>query len=522
MREGTADLLVIGGGIVGAGVAREAARRGLRTGLLERGDFASGTSGKTSRLIHGGLRYLQDYRVGLVRLALRERDRLLENAPALVHPLPFVIPAYSGRRPRALALRFGLFLYDLLSTKKLPRRVWLRPQAAVQREPGLGGKNLAGAGVYYDAWTDDARFVLAVVQDAGGAGAAVANYVEVTELIRDGKRVAGVRMVDRLGGDGADFRAKVVVNATGVRLDSLRSPRPVPTIRPTKGVHIFLPRAKVGNRHALALTTKKDGRLVFVLPWGDLTLVGTTDTDFHGDPDRVVPDQQDVLYLLEATNEAFPGAMVGIEDVVSAYAGLRPLVRRGTDGSSESEISREHEIFLDSDGLISVAGGKFTTHRAMAEEIVDLVETRLARRSDSRTQNAPLGPPTEPLEDFMALGIEEASALHLQGRYSVAQVGQRLEASGARNRIVDGRPNIWAEVDIAVREEMALTLSDVLVRRLGLFYEAADQALAVAPDVAARMAGMLGWDSTRTSDEVAAYGALVASHRAFRVNTSPS
>jgi glycerol-3-phosphate dehydrogenase len=522
LRERATDLLVIGGGIVGAGVAREAARRGLQTGLLERGDFASGTSGKTSRLIHGGLRYLQDYRVRLVRQALRERDRLLENAPALVHPLPFVIPAYSGRRPRAAALRFGLFLYDLLSTRTLPRRKWLRPQAAVEREPGLGGEDLAGAGVYYDAWTDDARFVLAVIQDAGRAGAAVANYAEVTELLRDGERVAGVRTIDRMTGGVAELRAKVVVNATGVRLDSLRGPRSVPTIRPTKGVHIFLPRAKVGNRHAVALTTRRDGRLVFVLPWGDLTLIGTTDTDFRGDPDRVTPDGRDVAYLLEATNEAFPTANVGLEDVVSAYAGLRPLVRRGTAGPSESDISREHEIFVDSDGLISVAGGKFTTHRAMAEEVVDLVETRLARRSNSQTRNAPLGPPIEPLEDFMALGIEEASALHLQGRYSAAQVGQRLEARGARDRIVDDRPNLWAEVDIAVREEMALTLSDVLVRRLGLFYEAADQALAVAPDVAARMAGMLGWDSTRTTEEVAAYRALVASHRAFRQNTSRS
>jgi glycerol-3-phosphate dehydrogenase len=522
LREGTRDLLVIGGGIVGAGVAREAARRGLETGLLERGDFASGTSGKTSRLIHGGLRYLQDYRVRLVRQALRERDRLLENAPALVHPLPFVIPAYSGRRPRAVALRFGLFLYDLLSTRKLPRRVWLRPQAVVEREPGIGGENLAGAGVYYDAWTDDARFVLAVVQDAGRAGAAVANYVEVTSLIRDGERVAGMRIVDRMGGGVAELRAKIVVNATGVRLDSLRGPRPFPTIRPTKGVHIFLPRAKVGNRHALALTTKRDGRLVFVLPWGDLTLVGTTDTDFHGDPDHVIPDGRDVSYLLEATNEAFPGVKVGPDDVVSAYAGLRPLVRRGTDGPSESEISREHEIFLDSDGLISVAGGKFTTHRAMAEEVVDLVETRLARRSNSQTQNAPLGHPIEPLEEFLALGIEEASALHLQGRYSAAQVRQGLDAPLAPNRIMDGRPNLWAEVDLAVREEMALTLSDVLVRRLGLFYEAADQAIAVAPDVAVRMAGLLGWDSSRTSEEVATYRALVSSHRAFREDMPPS
>src|SRR5436305_178414 len=188
MQEDVLDVLVIGGGIVGAGIARDAARRGLRTGLLDRGDFASGTSGKTSRLIHGGLRYLQTYRFGLVRSAARERDRLLDAAPALVHPLPFVIPAYKGRKPGPRLLRFGLFLYDLLSTRRLPRRVWLRGKAASDREPLLARTDLAGAGIYYDAWADDARFVLAVVQDAAAAGALVANYVEVTRLTRDGRR----------------------------------------------------------------------------------------------------------------------------------------------------------------------------------------------------------------------------------------------------------------------------------------------------------------------------------------------
>ncbi|TLZ90856.1 MAG: FAD-dependent oxidoreductase [Methanobacteriota archaeon] len=212
MQQDLFDVLVIGGGIVGVGIARDAARRGFRTALADRGDFASGTSGKTSRLIHGGLRYLQDYKVGLVRLAVRERDRLLETAPGLIHPLPFVIPAYRGRSPGPILLRFGLFLYDLLSKKTLPRRVWLRPDAASDREPRLSRADLAGAGLYYDAWTDDARFVLAVVREAAREGAEVSNHVEVTDLIRENDRVVGAHLRDRIDGSAFEVRARGVVN----------------------------------------------------------------------------------------------------------------------------------------------------------------------------------------------------------------------------------------------------------------------------------------------------------------------
>jgi glycerol-3-phosphate dehydrogenase len=518
MQRESFDILVVGGGIVGAGIARDASRRGFRTALVDRGDFASGTSGKTSRLIHGGLRYLQNYKIGLVRLAVRERDRLLENAPSLVHPLPFVIPAYKRRSPGPALLRFGLFLYDLLSTKKLPRRVWLPPAGASEREPHLARTDLAGAGVYYDAWTDDARFVLAVIRDASHAGAAVANHVEVLELIRDRDRISGAKVRDRLGAASFELHSKIVVNATGVWLDLLRGPRGTPTIRPTKGIHIFLPRAKVGNRHAVALSAKRDGRLIFVLPWDDLALVGTTDTDFRGDPNQVVPDAGDVAYLLEATNDAFPDAHVTPEDVVSAYAGLRPLVRRSRAGGSESDISREHEIFVDVDGLISVAGGKFTTHRAMAQAVVDMAGIRLGDVRPSSTQEGTLGPPVRPLEDFLALGFDELSALHLQRRYAPEQLARYGDTPEARERIVHDRPHVWAEVEIAVEEEMALTLADVLVRRLGLFYECADQALEVAPAIASRMARTLAWDAARTAQEVAEYRALVNDHRAFRVD----
>jgi len=342
--------------------------------------------------------------------------------------------------------------------------------------------------------------------------------VEVTELIREDDRVLGARLRDRIDGSAFAVRARVVVNATGVWLDHLRLPRTFPTIRPTKGTHIFLPRAKVGNRHAVALTTKYDGRLVFVLPWNDLTLVGTTDTDFRGDPNRVTPDTADVEYLLEATNDAFPEARVGRDDIVSAYAGLRPLLRHGRKDRSESEVSREHEVFLDPDGLISVAGGKFTTHRAMAEEVVDMVETRLGERRRNVASESTFGPPVRPLEEFLALGFDEPTALDLQVRYAPDQVARYLDTPAAGDPIVEGRHHVWAEVDIAVHEEMALTLTDVLVRRLGLFYEASDQAFEVAPEVASRMGKALGWDSDRASREVEEYRTLVTEHRAFRMD----
>jgi glycerol-3-phosphate dehydrogenase len=519
MRKGPVDVLVVGGGIVGAGVARDAACRGFATALVDRGDFASGTSGKTSRLVHGGLRYLRNYRFGLVRRAVRERDLLLRNAPGLVHPLPFLIPAYEDHGPRRTVLRFGLFLYDFLSKEKtLPRRSWLSPEEARGREPRLAARGLQGAGLYHDAWTDDARLVLAIVQDAAEAGAIVANHVEVERLVRTDNRVAGAQLRDTMAGTSFAVSSRLIVNATGVWLDRLRTARPGPTIRPTKGIHVFVSRAKIGNLHALALTAKRDGRVVFVLPWGDLALVGTTDTDFRGDPDRVLPDSGDVAYLLETVNAVLPDAYLGPDDVVSAYAGLRPLLRKGRSETSESDISRDHAILEDPDGLISVTGGKLTTHRAMAEDVGELLAVRLRRPRSSTTRDRPLGPPIRSLGEFMDLGFDEETALHLQGRFAPEQVRRHLNAPAARERIVPSRPHTWAEVEIAVHEEMAVTVADVLVRRLGLFYEAPDQGVQASASVAERIGGLLGWDSQRTERELRAYEDLVRAHQGFRID----
>jgi glycerol-3-phosphate dehydrogenase len=514
------DLLVVGGGIVGAGIARDAALRGLRTALVDRGDFASGTSGKTSRLVHGGLRYLKNFKIGLVRQAVRERDRLIRESPSLVRPLAFTIPAYAERGMGPLTLRFGLWAYDFLSRDKvLPRRRWLTPSRVREREPGLSDAGLRGGGVYHDALTNDARLVLAVVRSAADAGAAVANHAEVVQLLREGGRVVGAQVRDRISPGTSEVRASVVVNATGVWLDRLRSkPEGTPTLRPTKGIHVFLPRKKLGNREAVVLNAKRDGRMLFVLPWGSLTLVGTTDTDFAGDPDRVVPTADDVAYLLDAVNEAFPQGRVAPEDVVSAYAGLRPLIREDST-EEESDISREHEVFDDSDGLISVAGGKLTTHRAMAEEVVDRVCERLGAPRPCGTADASLGPGTGTADALRALGLEEATARFLASRHPAEDVRPWLGKPSAEDRVVPSLPYLWIEVSMAVESEMAQTLEDVLVRRLGLFYETEDQGLAVAPRVAERMGAHLGWDAARTEAELRAYRSLVEEHRRFRGGT---
>lgn len=511
------DLAVVGGGIVGAGIARDAALRGLTVALVERGDFASGTSGKTSRLVHGGLRYLKNFKIGLVRQAVRERDLLLREAPALVKPLAFTIPAYRGRGSGPMTLRFGLFVYDLLSRDKvLPRRRWLDSAGVKAREAALAEGSLLGGGLYHDAVTNDARLVLAVVRSAADAGAVVANYAEAIETVQQDGRVAGLRVRDRLDGSLVGLQARVVVNATGAWIDWLRSGRGgAATVRPTKGIHVFLPRDRVGNKEAVVLSARRDGRVVFVLPWGRLTLVGTTDTDFAGDPDHVVPEADDVAYLLETVNEAFPAAHLGPADVVSAYAGLRPLIR-GRREASESDISREHAIFQDGDGLISVAGGKLTTHRAMAQEIVDLVCQRLGRPASRVTASKPFGPDIDAVRAFEAMGFDRETADHLASRHEPAEIEPWLHEPGARERIDPSLPYLQVEVCAAAESEMAMTLADALVRRLGVFYESPDQGLGAAPGAAERLADHLAWTPARVASEIEEYRTLVADHRRFR------
>jgi glycerol-3-phosphate dehydrogenase len=523
------DLLVIGGGINGAAIAREAALRGIRVGLVDKGDFASGTSSRSSKLIHGGLRYLELGDLRLVFAACQERDLLRRRlAPHLVVPLPFVFPVYEGDPRGLLAIKAGLWLYDLLATlRNIRRHRMLTPRSVLAREPRLRREGLRGAGFYYDCWTDDARLTLETVLSARGEGAQVCNYVEVAGFLYAGERIAGARLRDVLDGTEIEVRAAVVVSAAGPWVDAIRrldDPGCTPVLRLTKGVHVVVPRGRVGNRNALAVRSPSDGRVMFVLPWGDHALVGTTDTDHHGGPDAVEAAGGDVDYLLEAVNHYFPAAALGRSDVVSAFAGLRALVVSGENsGGLPSSLSREEMVVVSRTGLISLAGGKLTTHRRAAIVVVRHVVAELRRRGDrrpfpkSRSHRRPLvgavagGGPARHPHDGGATADD-----HLRSRYGrrLADVLALLDGPGPqRQRLLPALRDLRGEVGVAVASEMAVRVEDVLRRRLSVTLRDPEQGLGVAAEVAAMMANELGWDDVRRREEEAAYAVAVARQR---------
>ncbi|OLC07511.1 MAG: hypothetical protein AUH42_03450 [Gemmatimonadetes bacterium 13_1_40CM_70_11] len=530
------DVLVIGGGITGAGIARDAALRGWRTALVEKSDVAGGTSSRSSRLIHGGLRYLEHHDFRLVFEASRERRVLLHIAPHLVRPLPFLFPCYRGGRVPAWKLRAGMWLYDLLAAfRNVRRHRWLGPQEVRRREPGLRHRDLQGAALYYDAQTDDARLALATMRSAAQSGALIASYAEATALLKPAGRIGGAVVRDTLTGRTLNARASVVVNATGPWVDALRrldEPRAAGLLRPSKGAHVAVPRARVGNTNAITLTSPLDGRVMFVLPWGDLSYIGTTETDDPGvpppPPEATYASATDVVYLLRSANALFPNARLAPQDVRSTWAGLRPLLAPDKNLSA-SQVSREHRVVESASGLITIAGGKLTTYRVMARDVADRVGQRLRALDGrplpprARTDEIALpGGETADLEGLMKTakqrGVPDATAQHLVAKYgsesaAVLNLVDRDRALGAT--ILPGRPEIWAEVSHAVEREMALRLSDVLIRRLHLFYEAPGQAAAAAVSVSERLAALLGWDAARRAEEVAAYQREVERSRAF-------
>jgi glycerol-3-phosphate dehydrogenase len=520
------DMLVIGGGITGAGIARDAALRGFRVALVDKGDFGAGTSSHSSRLIHGGIRYLEQGAFRLVFEASRERRVLLRIAPHLVRPLPFLFPVYRGARVPAWKLRAGMWLYDILAAfRNVKSHRWLSPKEVRRAEPALKDRGLTGAALYWDAQTDDARLVLATMQSAARAGALVANYAEVTSLLTPDGRVRGAVVRDVLSGETRTVRALVVVNAGGPWVDALRrmeDPAAPPLLRPTKGAHVAVPRRRIGNERAITLFSPIDGRVMFVLPWGDLSYIGTTDTDADASPDAVRVTAADVTYLLRSANAAFPEAHLSPNDVVSVWVGLRPLLRQD-QAASPSQVSREHRVVESAQGLITIAGGKLTTYRVMARDVTDRVAARL-HQLDGR----PIAPrpPTDRLplpggeaaeldvlrEGARARGVPDATARHL-----VASYGSETPAilnlvdrdRGLGEPIVPGRPEIWGEVAHAVEREMALRVQDVLIRRMHLFYEYPEQGSAVAAPVAQRMKKLLGWDDVREAEELLDYFRLI-------------
>jgi glycerol-3-phosphate dehydrogenase len=540
------DVLVIGGGIVGAGVARDAARRGLSVAVVEMSDLASGTSSRSSKLIHGGLRYLEQYEIGLVFESVSERRILMDLAPHLVNPLGFVFPIYRGSRHNMLVIRAGMWVYEGLSLFRSPKRPrQLTTKDVETEEPALKREGLKGAPLYYDCSTDDARLTLETAIDAAKHQAIVVTYAKAETLLRGpGDRLRGARVRDRIGGRTKDVEARVVVNATGPWTDATlalsteasKDRGAAPMLRPTKGVHIVVDHARLPVTNAVVCYHPDDGRVLFAIPWGDRTYVGTTDTDYEGDPADVAATHDDVRYLLRATSAYFPDRNIVEGDVISTWAGLRPLIAE--TGVSESQVSREHHIAVRADGLVTIAGGKLTTYRRMSAEIVDTVVRvlELSRALDrelspSRTDKDPLpggeGWPEDDDHAKVAARVREASkgaldeetCLALAGHYGMRALALADRAASdptAAARILPGRVERFVQVDHAVDEELATTLVDVLLRRTQIFLRDHDQGLGAAKAVAERMAARLGWSADRIATEIAAYEAEVARSRRWR------
>lgn len=461
------DVLVIGGGIVGAGIARDAAMRGLRTGLVEQHDFAFGTSSRSSRLLHGGLRYLAQGRIGLVREASVEKKVIHEIAPHLAQPLPFIFPTYRENRHWVLwQLKAGVKIYDLLcGGRNLGRSTWLDAAAVLQAVSGLRAEELNGAVRYFDGFTNDARLTLDTVRSAARHGALVANYCR----FRDAKRGEGweCALEDLHSRQGLSIRARAVVNATGPWAQDL--PHSRVKLRLTKGVHLVVERARVPVPETVVMTEGK--RILFAIPWGERTILGTTDTDYDGPLDVVLADVTDIQYVLEVTNRFFPAARLSEGDVISTWAGLRPLV--ADPNGKPSDISRSHDIREPEPGWWDVAGGKLTTYRLMAQQTVDAVVRHLRgdqrKVGECRTAREPLLRPDE-------------------ARYSglVPPVADR-EA-----------------VEHYCAQEWALHLDDVMVRRGGWHYYERDAAK-LAEQVVVWMGESLGWTAAQREAELERY-----------------
>lgn len=527
------DVLVVGGGITGAGIARDAAMRGLRTGLVEQGDFGSGTSGRSSRLIHGGLRYLElgDWR--LVLEASRERRILLSIAPHLVWPRSFLFPIHADARLPLWKLAAGLWLYDLLALfRNVRAHRMLSKRALLRAEPALRAQGLRGGARYFDALCDDTRLTLANVRSAHEHGALVANYATVERLTLAEGTVRGVQLFDQIGERSLAVRALVVVNATGPWSDAFRGSGEPPLLRRTKGAHVAVPRGRLGNREAVTMLSPLDGRVMFIIPWGDLSYIGTTDTDTTETPENVRASGADVTYLLRSANAYYPDARLTPDDVVSTWAGLRPLLR--SDSQAPSAVSREHRIVESPSGLISVVGGKLTTYRLMAAQTVDRVVRRL-HQLDGRplpprapTHREPLpGGRSRDLEVIQRQlereGLPASTAGHLVRSFGdEAPAVARLALSDRvlRQPVVAGHPALRAELVHAIQREMALTLTDLLMRRTHVFYEVRGQAVAEAAELVDLVAGYLGWDAQRKARELTAYLREVERSIAFQAELS--
>ena len=526
----TFDVAIIGGGITGASAAREAALRGLSVALVEKSDFASGTSSRSTKLLHGGLRYLESHEFKLVREACHERELMLKLAPHLANIRPFIYVLYQGYPESMRLLAAGLSIYDVFSGNPLKRRHrMLSPQSLLNVEPHLNAEQLVGGGLYYDFLTDDARFTIDVLKGAAAAGARAANYMEVTGLVLSDGNVRGIEVADGVTGEAGVVRARQVINTAGPWVDTVRFLEEgvgERLLRPTKGVHIVLRKQDFPLEHAVFVRSPRDNRVVWPIPALDeeLVYIGTTDTDYEGPLDHVTATEDDIDYLLEVANFTIPETAVDRRHIVATWAGLRPLI--GPEGSmAASSVSREQQIITSPRGLLTIAGGKLTTARVMGVQVIDSAIKLLAENYGihevprSRSATVPISG-GDPGELFLAhrrlaelpieQGVRDRWRVYGGNAQALAEI---VEADPAAGRDLGVKHLTPAEIRYAVQHEMALTITDFFARRASLFYWTEDGGLSIGDEVAEEMAHLLGWSAEQQSEQLSAYRAWVEANR---------
>jgi glycerol-3-phosphate dehydrogenase len=514
---GTFDVLVIGGGITGAGIALDAVSRGLRVALIEKNDFASGTSSRSTKLIHGGLRYLKQLEFGLVKEVGSERAVVHKLAPHLVVPEKMLLPLHEKRGLGYWLTSIGLMVYDFLAgVRKEDQRRMLTKKQTLRAEPLLRTDDIKGGAIYAEYRTDDARLTIEICKTAASQGAILLNYVAARKFEYDQRKIVGVEAEDVLAARSVTIRASVIVNAAGPWVDELREidgSRSGKGLHLTKGVHIVVAKHKLPVKQAIYFDVE-DGRMIFAIPRGKTTYIGTTDTDYKGDKDRVVIDGKDALYLVSAVNKMFPSANLSLNDIESSWAGLRPLIYE--EGKSASELSRKDEIFESSSGLISIAGGKLTGYRKMAERVVNLlVKKHFPDRTlkPCITQNISLtssdwknvsevksyvGRIRKVLTDLNIGPGEAATLVELYGR----QTDKIIEAIKQSPQRTPMEALIVSQLEFTIQNEMVNTLSDFFVRRTGMLFFGMSNLRSSVNLVTMEMSKMLGWDSERVDSEL--------------------
>ncbi len=523
------DILVIGGGVTGAGIALDAATRGLKVALVESQDYAAGTSSRSSKLIHGGLRYLEQYDFKLVREALHERELMVTTqAPHLVKPLSFLYPLHSKIRERTY-VGAGIFLYDILRglQRALPNHKHLSHKKVQEAAPCLDPKIVLGGIEYFDAQVDDARHTMMIIRTAGLYGAVLTNHTRVESLVRNGEKVVGAEVTDLDSGKRITVRAKSTIMAAGIWSNELHDRFGIKanySVRMSKGVHIVVPRSAIDSTVGMILKTEVS--VLFVIPWTeDKWLIGTTDTDYTGDRTNPLPDAADIDYIIEQVNKVLLKP-ISRSDLLGAYAGLRPLVS-SEKASATTKVSREHIVDHPVPGFVSIAGGKYTTYRVMAKDAVDASVSDLGRPEKGVPESVTRDTPLLGADGFHALvnsadrlasdlGISSEEVLRLLNRYGsdIFEFASLIkENPELRKPISDGAQYLGIEIYFAASHEGAMSVSDVLLRRTRIFFESGDYGLSSTARVAEIISPLLGWSAEQAQASIREYEDLVQAER---------